>query len=314
MIAVSLGADACGEIPRVDLVCYALERLKAINYLDRFTGYLRQLGLDKDEVLGLLSGPRSHFEERISKIGDAQGWLANPTQHLDAAAVDFLVTVKEAGLGGDSIAEPDNEDLLDWYASLPATVKTWVGVNPKESTSFPKSKSLRGHPAFAGISLSPFLVGHPIDDDMYAPVIRWAADEGVGVWVHSSAHFDQRLPYDISHPRHLDAVLMRHPDLRVVIGHAGWPWVNEYCILALRFDGVALEFSTFPPQLIPNPEWGLNGLLAHLKSLSGRIFFGSGAVFQPEAYSRLTKQLHELSLGIEANNWNGNGLRKWLDM
>jgi predicted TIM-barrel fold metal-dependent hydrolase len=305
-------ADACAEIPSPEVVRYSLLRLAAIGYLDRFSGYLRQLGLTREAVDELIGLDPASMLDTLRVIGAEQGWLDDPTAHLRANGVSLVVAVSEAGLDPEAVKTPPPEQLIDWYADLPVDARLWVGVSPHDSSALARARHLRDHHAFAGISISPFLVDTPIDDAAYRPVLAWASDAGVPIWMHCSAHYRVTVPYDISHPGHLDAALRRFPTLRVLIGHAGWPWTSEYAILALRHPGLALELSTFPPRLLTEHGWGLSPLLAQRRALSGRVFFGSGSVFSETNYRSLIGQIDNLGIGTDARSWKGEGLRVWL--
>ena len=310
--AATTAADACGEIPRPDIIRYNLQRLAAIGYLDRFGGYLHQLGLDRPGVEALLVAPPDAIVERLAEVGRQQGWLEDPTRHLRAAGVGLVVSVGEAGLRHKDIHRPDPSDVMDWYSTLPVEAKLWVGVDPSDPPTLRRAQDLAGHGCFAGCALSPFLVREPLSASVYEPFLDWAAGEQIAVWIHSSAHYRPDVAYDISHPRHLDTVLVRRPELRTLVGHAGWPWTLEYCVLALRFPHVAIELSTFPPRLLSDPAWCLTSLLAQHRALTGKVLFGSGSVFDPSRYAELVRQLDEVGLGQEQQLWQGDGLRRWL--
>ena len=97
------------------------------------------------------------------------------------------------------------------------------------------------------------------------------------------------------------------------MGHAGWPWVGEYVIVALRHPGLGIELSTFPPRLLVEPGWGLSPLVAQRKALTGRVFFGSGSVFSERNYSSLIAQIDALDIASDIQSWKGEGLRAWLE-
>ena len=203
-------ADACAEIPSPEIVRYSLLRLNAIGYLDRFGGYLRQLGLSREAVDELLTLDPEKMLNTIEGIGAEQGWLDEPTAHLRSAGVSLVIAVSEAGLDPKEVFTPDPEQLIDWYADLPMDARVWVGVSP-DPAMLARARRLADHRAFAGISISPFLVGKAIDDETYRPVLEWAADAGVPVWMHCSAHYRRSVSYTISHPSHLDEALRRFP-------------------------------------------------------------------------------------------------------
>ncbi len=206
----------------------------------------------------------------------------------------------------------DQAGLLDRFAALRTDARLLVGIDPFDLDAFRRDLQLAEHPAFAGFAVSPFLSGVDLEDEIFAPFLEEIAERGLVLWVHASAHFRADVAYDIGHPRHVDAVAMRYPGLRAIIGHAGWPWTQEACIIALRHASIAIEFSTFPPGLLAKPGHSLSPLLANARSLKGRIFFGSGATFSSQRMGRLLRQLDELSLSGDVEGWRGAALTNWM--
>lgn len=305
-------ADACGEIPNVESVVYSVRRLVTTGYFPRFDGYLRQLGFDGRERASAPTAREGELRSLVEVVGARTGWLRDPVAHASAVDCGLLLTVGDDATSTTGVQPPDPAVTLDWYASLPLDARSWVGVDPHRPESLQRALALREHEAFAGLALTPYSSGRPLDDPVYDEALLAAVSADIPVWVHTSAHFWPAVPVEVSHPRHVDSVLTRHAGLRIVMGHAGWPWTDEACVVALRHAGAALEFSTFPPRLLTDPGWSLTPLLAHRGALSGRIFFGSGAVSDPRRFGTLVKQLDDLPLGADAMNWRADGLVSWL--
>lgn len=295
-----------------EIVVYGIERLRAIGYLTRFAGYLRQLGLSGEDIAALGTARSAEIDLIARRAGERAGWLANPDAHLRATGCALLLTVGEDCASRFDIDFLDQGKLLDRFAGLHHDVRLLIGIDPHASRSLERALDLLGHPRAAGVALSPFMAGVALDDEAYAPTLRALAQRGTSIWVHASAHFLARVPYDIGHPRHVDAALIRHPDLRVMIGHAGWPWTADACIVAIRHPGVAIELSTLPPSLLRVPGWSLEPLLAQRAALRQRIFFGSGAVSSPTRMQQLVDQLAALDLGDDLPSWRGEGLLHWI--
>lgn len=299
-------------MPLPEIVAFSIARLRAIGYLTRFAGYLRQLGLTADEIATLASADTAALERIVRVAGERAGWLGDPEAHLRATECALLLTVGEDAASTLDIAFLDQEALLERFAALRHDVRLLVGIDPHAPRSLDRALGLLDHPRAGGVALSPFMAGVALDDAAYAPTLRALAERGTPIWVHASAHFYTRVPSDIGHPRHIDATLVRYPTLRVMIGHAGWPWTADAVIVAIRHPGVAIEFSTLPPSLLGQPGWCLDPLVAQRAALPGQICFGSGAVSSPARMQRLVEQLAALDLGDDLAAWRGGGLLRWL--
>jgi hypothetical protein len=305
-------ADACGEVPLLELAVYNVERLRAIGYLQRFGGSLSQLGLTDAERDAVSTASRSELQALIERAGHRAGWLADPERHLRGNRCRLALVVGERPPAQLGVTPIDPAVLLERFAALQTDVRLFVGVDPFDRDAFQRDLALAQHPNFAGFAVAPFMSGQPLDAEVFAPMLKVITDRGIALWVHASAHFRPDVAYDISHPRHLDATLMRHPGLRLVFGHAGWPWTQDACIVAIRHPSTALEFSTFPPALLRKAGWSLSPLLANRSALRGRIFFGSGATSSETHMKNLLDQLDALQLGKDLEGWRGASLLAWM--
>ncbi len=312
MDQVSGVADACGEVPTIQVVKYNIARLRAIGYLNRFDGYLRQLGFTAEMRAAVPTADEAALDEMVRQTGAEAGWGADAEAHLRAVGCSLVLVVGDDCGSTTGLPAMDWPSVLESYSHLSADVRLLVGVDPMAHGSLDRALAVRGEPGFAGLAVSPFLAGVPLSDERYEPVLRAASDQSLPLWVHASAHFRPDVAYDIGHPRHLDTVMTRYPGLRLMIGHAGWPWVDEACIVALRHPTVAVEFSTFPPRLIATPGWSLEALLAHRVPMRGRTFFGSGTTSSARRMAGLLAELDGLELADDLPLWRGGGLRKWL--
>lgn len=315
-MAANVIADACGEVPSVEVTAKQLLRMRNVDYWERSGAIFRDLGISPEEAQKLATAAPNDLASALKRAADDNGWAAEPERHLLKAGCRLAICVLE-NANADPILRgmfPDPLPILNWYAERKLQIRAYVGVDPRDKNTIAEGFGLQSHRAFAGLALSPFLIGQPLTDPMYAPVLKEAAQRGIPIWVHSSAHFRKNVPYDVSHPRYTDAILSRYRTLRILIGHAGWPWTLESVIIGLRHANVAIEFSTFPPTAIRRPGMQLGALLDYQTALRGRIFFGSGRVTSTSHYARLVAGLDSLALGDDAGLWKGVGLMEWLGL
>ena len=306
-------ADACGEVPLPAVVSYAIRRLVATGYLPRFSAYLSNLGFTQEQTRAVASLNQSQLDHLVRDVGERSGWLADPVAHLAASGCTLVLAVADDAESTIGVAAPDPAATLDRYLELSVAARLLVGVDPHRPASLSRALACAEHPCFGGLALSPYSAQTPVDDDVYTAVFRAAADRGIVLWLHASAHYWPAAPIDVSHPIRIDRVLSRYPGLRLILGHAGWPWTGEACIVAVRHPQVALEFSTFSPRSLLDPGWSLTPLVANRSTLRGRIFFGSGALSDPRRYTDLVAQLDALPIGSHAAEWRGSSLIHWLE-
>jgi uncharacterized protein len=96
---------------------------------------------------------------------------------------------------------------------------------------------------FAALGISALVDGIPAGDRRYYPLYAKAAELDIPVRIYSSMNYATDRPYDLGHPRHLDQVAIDFPELTLIGGLGGWPWVNEMVALVRRHPRLHLDTS-----------------------------------------------------------------------
>ena len=96
---------------------------------------------------------------------------------------------------------------------------------------------------FQALGVSALVDGIPASDRRYYPLYAKAVELGIPVRVYSSMNYATDRPYDLGHPRHLDQIAIAFPELTIVGGLGGWPWVNEMVALVRRHPKLYLDTS-----------------------------------------------------------------------
>ncbi|WP_408896793.1 amidohydrolase family protein [Nocardioides sp. R1-1] len=162
-----------------------------------------------------------------------------------------------------------------------------------------------------GLSVIPFLDGvDPRDPDL-ADLWAFAADRDLPVWVHSGQSFSAA-PMAISSPQVIDTLAVRHPHLRIVLGHGGWPWVLDAIALLQRHPQVYLEFSSHHPRTMAAAGSGWEPLFLHgSRSVRDRILFGSTSWTHGQGPAAVVASASHLPISSEVREaWlHGNATR-----
>ncbi len=90
-----------------------------------------------------------------------------------------------------------------------------------------------------------------------------------------------------SHPSAVDDLAADFPNLKIVMAHPGWPWVDETTAVALHKGNVFWEMSGWAPKYFP-PQLKVD-MRARLQD---KIMFGSDYPSLP--YARVLKEWREL--------------------
>ncbi len=131
-------------------------------------------------------------------------------------------------------------------------------------------------------------------DELLEPVWGLLAEAGVPVVCHCGSG---PFPGPFTGPGPISAVLARHPNLTLVIAHAGSPEYPDFLHLAERYPRVHLDttmvFTEYLERLAPYPR----DLLPRLAAIGDRVVLGSDFPNIPHPYSVQIQALADLELG-----------------
>jgi predicted TIM-barrel fold metal-dependent hydrolase len=160
--------------------------------------------------------------------------------------------------------------------------------------------------SFKGLSLRPFMIDLPPDDRRYYPFYELCVELDVPVSVHASANWTTSRVSDLGHPRHFDRVACDFPELKLILSHAGYPWVLDACLLAWKHPNVYLELAAHRPKYFTAPGAGWEPLLRFGQTtIQDKILYGSGAFL-------IGRQVRELLDEFRALPLRPAVMEKWL--
>jgi predicted TIM-barrel fold metal-dependent hydrolase len=137
---------------------------------------------------------------------------------------------------------------------------------------------------FAALGVSALVDGIPASDRRYYPLYAKAAELDIPVRIYSSMNYATDRPYDLGHPRHLDQVAIDFPELTLIGGLGGWPWVNEMVALVRRHPRLHVDTSAHRAKYLGQRGSGWEMLLQFGNTLiQDKVLVGlsAGLVGQP---------------------------------
>lgn len=160
---------------------------------------------------------------------------------------------------------------------------------------------------FVGLCVNGQVTGTPADDPAWEPFYRASIDAGAPVMILCGlTGIGQGLPggkgivLDDGHPRFIDRVAARHPDLKILAARPAWPWQDELLAIMLHKPNVHYELHGWGPrQFTPALKKEIRG------RMQDRVMFGCDfpvlryekviADWRSEAYPEpvLNKILHD---------------------
>jgi predicted TIM-barrel fold metal-dependent hydrolase len=197
-------------------------------------------------------------------------------QDMDDAGVEKCVI-----LGQDAHATPNasfkqytirHQELLSFVRRGKDRFIPFAGVDPNGGLQ--AKKELRRaikELGFRGLKIhSSANSVYPNDTRKMFPLYETCQEFGLPILFHAGTTGLGDCEIKYSKPEYLDEVGQAFPDLRIIIAHFGWPWMDVALAIALRNPNVFIDISGWKPKHIPA------GLLVYLNGpLQDRFLFGT---------------------------------------
>ncbi len=159
---------------------------------------------------------------------------------------------------------------------------------------------------FKGLVVSGFRENLPSNHKKYYPFYAKCVELDVPVRITSALHLYTDRPMDLSRPAYLDEIACDFPDLTIVSGLGGWPWVDELVAVARRHPSVFIDLSCVRPRNMDKSGSGYDVLLASgNRELQDQIIFASGWSTQSVPLKLLIAEAEDLAK-------NDTVRRKWM--
>jgi predicted TIM-barrel fold metal-dependent hydrolase len=150
-----------------------------------------------------------------------------------AAAPPETKTVVFGGKARRSGVWVDDQFIADYVAAHPDTLIGFLSVDPTEDGW--ERELEHGHRTLGlrGIKLLPMYAGFRPDEPRLDPLWRYATIHRLPVLLHTGTTFVAQAPLECTLPRHLDAVAIRFPEVKIILAHLGHPYEGE-CVAVIR--------------------------------------------------------------------------------
>jgi uncharacterized protein len=193
------------------------------------------------------------------------------------------------------VTDADLERVYEWIA--PARSRFLAGAavfDPERADpALIRSELEAGRLDVLGEIATQYL-GFPPEHPANAPFFALAEDFGVPLLIHTSgwAGPSDRFRIAHGHPERLEEVLIRHPDLRIWLENAAYPFLDEVIALMYRYPQVYADLSTIT-WIIPRTEFYryLEALMG--AGLGNRLMWGSDQMSWPGVIDRSLDAIRE---------------------
>jgi predicted TIM-barrel fold metal-dependent hydrolase len=189
-------------------------------------------------------------------------------QAMGEGGVDIAFLSAWRGPEGPLIS---NEEVAQMVAAAPTRFRGLVSVDldrPMEAVR--EIRRWVDRKAFVGVRIVPWLWNLPPNDRRYYPIYAACIDAGAPVCTQightgplRSSEVGRLIPY-------LEDVMLEFPELVVVGGHVGFPWVDELTTMTVKFPNFHVDTSAYALHRLPSAfvDW-MRGVGA------SRVMFGT---------------------------------------
>lgn len=167
---------------------------------------------------------------------------AGPDRHAEgtaAADVAICFGMQAAHIG---FVVP-NEYVADCVRRDPDRLIGFAGIDPASPDALAELDRAVDELGLAGVKLGlPYAGVHPHDERALA-IFERAERRGLPVLLHTGTTPHPTAPLDYGHPRLIDDVARRFPELRIVMAHMGHPWERDAVVVARKHPHVYADVS-----------------------------------------------------------------------
>jgi uncharacterized protein len=214
---------------------------------------------------------------------------------MDAAKVRFGLLSAWHGPGGPLIA---NDEVAAWIEQHPDRFAGLAAVDlDKPMEAVRELRRCVGELGFAGLRVIPWLWEAPPTDRRYYPLYAACVELGVP-FCTQVGHTGPLKPSETGRPiPYIDQVAIDFPELTIIGGLGGWPWVNEMVAIVRRHPKLSMDTSAHRAKYLGQPGAGWEMLMQMGNTLiQDKVLIGLSAGLVGQSYDTLIGEYLALPL------------------
>lgn len=260
--------------------------------------YLANLFTPKHIQEEYVEGSEQEQFARVNRETTVQGYEPDAfVQYLDTHGVERIL------ISSMKIPDPwrttwmtnvNAREVAEAARSCPDRVYGLFGCNPRSALAgVSEFEHFVKNEDFRGLHIHPHGFGLPPNHAYYFPWYAKAVELDVPVVVSMGTTL-ALLGIEVARPVYLDDVALYFPDLKLVCGHTGYPWIEEAIAVVWKHDNMYLGTSAHAPKYW-KPEF-----VQFLNSRRGRNKVMFGTDWPLIQHGEALAQIEELQLREES--------------
>lgn len=206
---------------------------------------IREIFLDNEEVFFMM-GEQWGRKDNM-RFFTVDEWVAQ----MDELGIQSVCvpSLKQAYYRKRAMAvDIEHEHIATLMQAAPGRVLGMAGIDPMSGMAGVKAlERAVVEYGFSAAHVHPFGFGIPINEREWWPFYTKCAELGVPI-VFQVGHSAEFMPSSCGKPILLDDIAIWFPELNLVGGHTGWPWVEELIAMAWKHPNVYIATSGHAPK------------------------------------------------------------------
>lgn len=160
-----------------------------------------------------------------------------------AAAPAETRTIVFGGKARRSGVWVDDRYVAEYAAAHSDTLIGFLSVDPTQEGWERELREGHQELGLRGIKLLPMYAGFRPEEARLDPLWQYATEQRLPVLLHTGTTFVAQAPLECTLPRHLDAVAIRFPEVKIIMAHLGHPYEGECIVTARKHPNVYADIS-----------------------------------------------------------------------
>jgi len=311
------------EYKIIDSLCYVPTEEVFIDLLislpPQMSRYLKDIfGPRIAPLLGITAEELYNMKTTLSttELKEAIKPFLPKIRKLTSSVEDFVHNLDKMGVEKAVIFNLDEETPSgiaglpnDYYAEIvnnyPDKFIGIAGIDPLKGMAAVREIRRSYELGMRGVAVRPFMFQIPPTHAKMYPIYSTCVELDIPIWFHLSINYSTN-SMEYEKPVYLDVVAQDFPELKMIAGHGGWPWVNELIAVAWRNPNIYIDIASYIPKYLGMKGTGWEQLIHFGNSvLQDKILFGSTWLFMGMSIKQLADGIMKLPLKEEVK-------RKWL--
>ena len=206
-------------------------------------------GYGDPERLEPLPGHGFPNYERIftNRTAPAEGAAGAHRNGMSLAS--WVATMDAAGVETAVVGRVPNRALAEIVRAYPGRFIGLASISPFDGMRGVRElEHVVRDLGLGGLRIAALFNMVPASDPRFYPLYAKCVELDVPVRIYTSMNYANDRPYDLGHPRHLDQVAMHFPELRIIAGLSGWPWIADMVGLLRRHPNLYCDTASHHPR------------------------------------------------------------------